>query len=223
MESVSDIADSRAATNALLTELRKGHMRPAAVARFLGQATHRSMHQAVRRPQALAQLTALHGLLLAAATGRRPGRRWVVISWALSAAHLGLLEQRERLTAADALTLIRANLPALPGGASPWSGPLAIALDLADGRLAHHYGTASPFGDYADTFADAAYWSWLTLRNEPSRTVRTAAVAAWALPVVTVTAVALRRGTMPARPRPTLLRPAAAMQAVVALRHLTRR
>lgn len=222
MEPLSEIADSRTATNALLTELRKGHMRPAAVARFLGQATHRSVHQAVRRPQALAQLTALHGLLLALATGRQPGR-WVMISWALSAAHLGLLEQRERLTAADALTLIRANLPALPGGASPWSGTLAIALDLADGRLARHYGTASPFGDYADTFADAAYWSWLTLRHEPSRTLRTAAIAAWALPVVTVTTVALRRGTMPQRPRPTLLRPAAALQAVVALRHLTRR
>ncbi|HEX2299925.1 MAG TPA: CDP-alcohol phosphatidyltransferase family protein, partial [Pseudonocardiaceae bacterium] len=163
MESVSEIADSRAATNALLTELRQGHWTPPAVARFLGRAAHRSVRQAARRPRALAQLTALHGLLFALAAGRRPGRRWVVTSWALSAAHLGLLEQRDRLTAADALTLIRANLPALPGGASPWSGPLAIALDLTDGRLARRHGSASPFGDYADTFADAAYWGWLTL------------------------------------------------------------
>ncbi|MCX4402446.1 MULTISPECIES: HAD-IA family hydrolase [unclassified Streptomyces] len=50
--------------------------------------------------------------------------------------HLGLLERREQLTAADTLTLIRANLPALPGRASRWSGPLAIVLDLAGGRLA---------------------------------------------------------------------------------------
>lgn len=99
---------------------------------------------------------------------------------------------------------------------------LAIALDLADGRLARHRGPVSPFGEYADTFADAAYWTWLTLRHEPSRTVRAAAVAAWALPVVTVTAVAVRRGIMPERPRPALLRPAAAMQCVVALRHLVR-
>ncbi|WP_260860057.1 CDP-alcohol phosphatidyltransferase family protein [Streptomyces cupreus] len=90
----------------------------------------------------------------------------------------------------------------LPGRGKPWSGPLAIALDLADGRLARHQDTASPFGDYADTFADAAYWTWLTLRHEPSRTLRTAAVAAWALPVVTVTALALRRGTMPKRAPP---------------------
>jgi hypothetical protein len=221
--SVSDVTDSRAATNALLTELRKGHMTPSAVARFLRQSAQRSLRQAARRPRALAQLTALHGLLLALAAGRRPGHRWVATSWALSAAHLGLLEQREQLTGADALTVLRGNLPALPGGGNPWSGPLAIVLDLADGRLARHQDTASPFGDYADTFADAAYWTWLTLRHEPSRTLRAAAVAAWALPVVTVTAVALRHGTMPKRPRPTLLRPAAALQVVVALRHLTRR
>lgn len=69
--------------------------------------------------------------------------------------------------------MIRANLPALPGGASRWSGPLAIDLDLdlADGRLARRQGAVSPFGDYADTLADAAYWTWLTLSHEPSRTV----------------------------------------------------
>ncbi|WP_167345897.1 hypothetical protein RFN58_35775 [Streptomyces iakyrus] len=50
-----------------------------------------------------------------------------------------------------------------------------------------------------------------------------AALAAWAAPVAAVTAVAIRRGAMPERPRLTLLRPAAAMQAVVAERHLARR
>ncbi|MER7815824.1 CDP-alcohol phosphatidyltransferase family protein [Streptomyces sp. NPDC096153] len=100
---------------------------------------------------------------------------------------------------------------------------LAVGLDLADGRLARHQGTTSPFGDYADTFADAAFWMWLTLRHEPNPAVRAAAIAAWALPVVTVTGVALRRGAMPERPRPVLLRPAAVLQTVVALRHLVRR
>ncbi|WP_327327069.1 CDP-alcohol phosphatidyltransferase family protein [Streptomyces sp. NBC_01210] len=80
-------------------------------------------------------------------------------SQALAVTHLGLLERREQLTAADTLTLIRANLPALPGRASRWSGPLAIVLDLADGRLARRQGAVSPFGDYADTLADAAYWT----------------------------------------------------------------
>ncbi|MEU3091364.1 CDP-alcohol phosphatidyltransferase family protein [Streptomyces massasporeus] len=224
MESVANLADSRAATNVLLGELREGHLAPAAVVRFLGRAARRSLRQAARRPRALAELTALHGVLYAVAAGqRRPGRRWVTTSWALAALHLGLLEQRTCLTTADALTLVRANLPALPGGGGRISGVLAIGLDLADGRLAHHQGAVSPFGEYADTFADAAYWMWLTLRHEPSRTVRVAAVAAWALPVVAVTGLALHRGAMPERPRPVLLRPAAALQAVVALRHLTRR
>ncbi|WSR04258.1 CDP-alcohol phosphatidyltransferase family protein [Streptomyces sp. NBC_01210] len=107
----------------------------------------------------MTQLSLLHGLLLALAAGTRPGRRWVASSQALAVTHLGLLERREQLTAADTLTLIRANLPALPGRASRWSGPLAIVLDLADGRLARRQGAVSPFGDYADTLADAAYWT----------------------------------------------------------------
>ncbi len=131
---------------------------------------------------------------------------------ALSVVHLGLLEHRTRLATADILTMMRGNFPAMPGGAGRASGALAVGLDLADGRLARHQGATTPFGEYASTFADAAYWTWLTLRHEPSRTLRTAAIAAWALPVVTVTGLALRRGTMPERPRPVLLRPAAALQ-----------
>lgn len=221
--SVSDLTDSRAATNLLLRTLRQGRWRPHAVARFLRQAADRSARQAARRPRALAQLTVLHGLLLVRAGRRGTGRGWVLTSWTLSVLHLGLLEHRDRLAPADALTLIRGNLPATAIGSCRWSGFLAIALDLADGRLARRQDTVTPFGDYADSFADTAYWIWLTLRHEPSRTVRAVAIAAWAAPVVTVTALAIRRGAMPERPRPTLLRPAAAMQAVVALRHAMRR
>lgn len=220
---VSDLTDSRAATNALLGMLRQDHWRPHAVARFLGQAAGRSARQAACRPRALGQITALHGLLLARAGQQRPGRGWVATSWTLSVLHLGLLEHRDRLAPADVLTLIRGTLPATAAGSSRWSGLLAIALDLADGRLARNQGTVSPFGDYADSFADAAYWTWLTLRHEPSRTVRAAGIAAWALPVVTVTAIGIRRGSMPERPRPALLRPAAAMQGAVAVRHFLRR
>ncbi|WP_236240218.1 CDP-alcohol phosphatidyltransferase family protein [Streptomyces sp. CC228A] len=220
---VSDLTDSRAATDALLGTLRQEGWRPRAVSRFLWQAADRSARQAARRPRALAQVTALHCLLLARAGQQRPGRGWVTASWALGVLHLGLLEHRDRLAPADVLTLIRANLPATAVGSSRWSGLLAIALDQADGRLARSQGTVSPFGDYADSFADAAFWTWLTLRHEPSRRVRVAAIAAWAAPVATVTALAIGRGRMPERPRPALLRPAAAMQGVVALRHFLRR
>lgn len=225
--SVSDLTDSHAATDALLGMLRKDRWTPRAVARFLWQATDRSVRQAARRPRALVEITALHCLLLAVPPDhdrdRGRGRGWVTTSWTLCVLHLGLLERRDRLSPADALTLIRGNLPALAMGSNRWSGVLAIASDLADGCLARHQATVSPFGDYADSFADAAYWTWLALRHEPSRTVRAAAIAAWAVPVVTVTAVGIRRGTMSERPRPTLLRPAAAMQGIVALRHFLRR
>ncbi|MBT2674105.1 CDP-alcohol phosphatidyltransferase family protein [Streptomyces sp. ISL-14] len=219
---VSELTDSRAATNALLGPLKQDHWRPHAVARFLWLATGRSVRQAARRPRALAQITALHGLLLSL-TRTRQERRWVATSWALGALHLGLLEHRDRLSPADALTLIRGNLPATAVGSSRVSGVLAIASDFADGRLARHQATESPFGDYADSFADAAFWTWLVLWHEPSRTVRAAAIAAWALPIATVTALAVSRGAMPERPRPALLRPAAAMQGIVAVRHLSRR
>jgi phosphatidylglycerophosphate synthase len=217
--SVSDLTDSRAATNALLGTLPEGRWRPYAVARFLWLAADRSVRQAARRPRALTQLTVLHGLLLALARDHALGRRWVAAAWLLGASHLGLLEHRDRLSPADALTLIRGNLPATALGSCRWSGVVAIGLDLADGRLARRQETVCPFGDYADSLADAAFWTWLVLRHEPSRTLRAAATAAWALPVVSVTAVAVRRGTMPERPRPTLLRPAAALQGLVALRH----
>ncbi|MBT2450382.1 CDP-alcohol phosphatidyltransferase family protein [Streptomyces sp. ISL-43] len=220
---VADLTDSRAATDALLELLKRGRWTPRAVARFLLQAGDRSVRQAARRPQALVQITALHGLLAGLARNRRPGPGWVAASWALSVLHLGLLDERDHISAADTLTLARGNLPATALGSTRWSGALAIALDLADGRLARHQHTVTPFGDYADTFADAAFWTWLTLRHEPNRLVRAAAITAWALPIATVTAIGIRHGTMPERPRPTLLRPAAAMQAVVAMRHLLRR
>jgi phosphatidylglycerophosphate synthase len=192
------------------------------VGRFLRLAAHRSVRQAARRPYAFAQVGVLHGLLFTSARGPG-GRVWVATGWTLTVLHLGLLEDRGRLSAADVITLVRGNLPATALGQVRWSGLLAIVLDLADGHLARRRGTVSPFGDYADSLADAAFWTWLVLRHEPSRTVRAAALAAWAMPVVAVTAVAVRRGSMPDRPRPELLRPAAVMQTVVAVRHLRRR
>ncbi|GAA3788072.1 CDP-alcohol phosphatidyltransferase family protein [Streptomyces chiangmaiensis] len=220
--SVVDLTDSRAATDALLGILKQGRWRPRALAGFLRLAARRSLRQAARRPRALGEATLLHGLLLAVARDR-DGRAWVATSWTLTVLHLGLLEQRDRLSPADALTLLRGNLPATAIGSCRWSGLLALTSDLADGRLARRRATVSPFGDYAGSLADAAFWTWLVLRHEPSCTGQAAAIASWAAPVVTVTAVAVRRGTMPERPRPALLRPAAAMQAVLALRHILRR
>ncbi|MEU3048062.1 CDP-alcohol phosphatidyltransferase family protein [Streptomyces sp. NPDC006984] len=217
---VLEAAGSRAATDALLALLRGGGWRPTAWMRFLVLAAERSWQEAARRPTAVAKISLLHGALLAAGRGR--SRWWVATSWALAVSHLGLLEDRRSLGAAKALTLARANLPVAGARLGRWIGLVAIASDLADGALARRLGTVTPFGEYADSLADAAFWTWLTVRGEPSRVVRVAALVAWAVPVVAVAAGSLARGRMVDRPRPVVLRPAAAMQALIAVRRAVR-
>jgi phosphatidylglycerophosphate synthase len=213
---------SRAATDELLAGLQAGRWRPAAWARFLLASGRRSARQAARHPRALAEVTVLHAALALAAGGQ--GRRWVAASWAMTATHLGMLEDRSSLGAAGLVTLLRANLPALGPRAARhpallrWLPALALASDLADGRIARRTGTVTAFGAQADSLADAAFWTWFTLHHELSRPVRFLALGAWAAPVVVVTCASLAQGRMTDPPRPELLRPAAAMQAIVAVR-----
>jgi hypothetical protein len=84
-------------------------------------------------------------------------------------------------------------------------------------------GSETAFGAYADSLADVAFWTWFVLRHEPSRGVRITALAVWAAPVVIVTTASIGRGQMVDAPRPAVLRPAAAMQALLAARALLRR
>ncbi|MFE9259027.1 CDP-alcohol phosphatidyltransferase family protein [Streptomyces sp. NPDC006879] len=220
---MSELTDSRAATDALLGTLRdEGGLTPERLRRLLWLAGHRSVRQAATRPRAVLQVSAVHGLLAALATRRRPGPRWVATAWALSLLHLGLLERRRAIAAADVLTLIRGALPATALGASRWSGAVAVTLDVIDGHLARRRCATSPFGAYADSLADAAFWTWMALNYEPNRTLRAVAVGVWCGPVVVVTALAVRRGAMPRGLRPVVLRPAAAMQILLALRRLRR-
>ncbi|MDQ0381429.1 CDP-alcohol phosphatidyltransferase family protein [Amycolatopsis thermophila] len=210
--------DSRAATNALLAGLRQGRWQPRAWTSFLLDATRRSIRQARLRPRALGEITVLH--LVFAAAGRRRRPVWTVVSWALAVSHLGMLEDRRSLGVADVVTLTRANLPAISVG---WAVPVvAPASDLADGRLAHGLSTPSRFGAAADSLADAAFWAWFALRHEPSRRIWTAALVAWVAPVIAVTTVGLGRGRMVDAPHPAVVRPAAAMQAVLAVRAVLR-
>jgi hypothetical protein len=215
-----DNAASRAATDELLAGLRAGRWRPAAWARFVALSAHRSAHQARRHPRALAEVTVLHAAM-ALLAGRR-GRRWTLVSWLLAATHLGLLENRQSLGLPNAVTLLRANLAAT-GGPVRWLPVAALASDLIDGRLARRIGSETAFGAHADSLADVAFWTWFVLRHEPSRRVRIAGLAAWVAPVVIVTTGSIGRGRMMDSPRPAVLRPAAAMQALVAARAVLRR
>jgi phosphatidylglycerophosphate synthase len=211
---------SRAATDELLAGLRAGRWRPPAWARFAALSAGRSVQQARTHPRALAELTALHAVF--AVLAGRPGRRWTAVSWLLAVSHLGMLEARPSLGLPSTVTMLRANLPAIWRGPQRWLPAVALASDLADGRLARRTGGETPFGAQADALADAAFWTWFVIHHEPSRRVRTAALAAWAAPVVAVTAASIQRGRMLDAPRPVMLRPAAAMQAIIAARALVR-
>lgn len=166
------------------------------------------------RPVAAAEVTAVHALMFAGCDRR--GRRWVTVSWTLAITHLGLLDERRTLGVANHLTLLRANLPALADG--PEVGLVAIATDVIDGRVARHHGQVTAFGGYADSLADAVFWIWFALRHEPSPLLRATALAAWTAPAATVALLSFGRGGIVEPPRPAMLRPAAAMQAVLAAR-----
>ncbi|MGI9156585.1 MAG: CDP-alcohol phosphatidyltransferase family protein [Marmoricola sp.] len=210
---------SRAATNRLLLDLRTRRWRPTAWAQFVAAATARSVDQAVVHRRALAQTTALHGLFLMMGQGSR--WRWVATSWTLTALHLGMLEDRSHLGAANTLTLVRANLPVTGTLLGRWLGISALTTDFVDGRLARHTGTTTPFGRYADPLADTAFWTWLsfTYTGRGSRTVRAAVALTWLAPLLSVTATSFGRGQMIEPPRPRWIRPAVALQLLLATAH----
>lgn len=208
--------ESRAATNALLGELSSRGRGPSAWAHFGLATAARSLHQAADHPRAVAEVTAVHTTL--AVLAGRGRRRWVGTSWLMAVTHLGLLGPARSIGAASTVTLIRANLPAL-WPQTPWLGAAAVLSDKADGYLARRAGPTQ-FGHCADSLADSAFWAWFAYRHEPDRRLVAAAAAAWVAPVAAVTALSVARGGMVDAPRPPWLRPAAAMQAVLAVRAL---
>jgi CDP-alcohol phosphatidyltransferase len=213
---------SRQRTQELLALLAAGGHRPAAWGQFAVRAVGMSCEAAVERPRAAAEVTALHAVVLLVARCRgRAGGAWTGLSWLLAVTHLGLLGERRSLGAANAVTLARACLPTLADGR--WTGPAALAADFLDGQLARHRGEATVFGSYADTIADAAFWTWFAARHEPSRPLRAAAAAAWTAPVAAVAAVSVARGRMTDVPRPALVRPAAPLAVLLVVRACARR
>jgi hypothetical protein len=175
-----------------------------------------SWQAAAARPRAVAEVTVLHAAVAGLARHGGGSRAWAVASWLGSVTHLGLLGQRGSLGAANVITLARANLPAL--GSGRWTGPAALAADVIDGQLARQRGEETVFGSYADTIADAAFWTWFAARHEPSRRLRAAAYAAWAAPPAAAAALSLARGTMTGPPRHELLRPAAPLAVLLVIR-----
>jgi hypothetical protein len=215
---------SRAVTDSLLSDLRRGRLRPAAWARFLTDASGHSFRDAAERPHAVLQVTALHAGFAALRVVRgRAGLAWIGCSWGLAVIHLGLLEDRRGVGVADLLTLTRANLPAVAPQAKAAVAVAAAVTDVLDGPLARWSGTTTPFGRDADSLADAAFWTWFATRHEPSPLIRMLLWAAWGVPVLMVTGRSVARGRMVEPPRSRWLRPAATLQAVLLVRAVRRR
>lgn len=208
--------ESRAVTDALLGGLASGDWRPRAWARFAAATIARSGQTAWGHPRAVLEVTALH---LAIAAGARGGRRWVAVSWGLAVTHLGLLGPRRSIGAASALTIVRANLPAVAAPDRPEWGLVAIWSDRMDGTIARRSGPTQ-FGHYADSLADAAFWTWFARHHEPDRRLLAAAAAASLVPVTLVTVGSFAKGRMLDPPRSRWMRPAAAMQILIAVRAL---
>jgi hypothetical protein len=140
----------------------------------------------------------------------------------MAVTRLGMLGRRRSIGWPNAISLSRANLAVAGQPLGRWAGVVAVASDSLDGAIARRV-RPTVFGAYADSLADAAFWTWYGTRREPSRLLRVASLAAWAAPVAAVTAASIVRGEMVEPPRPALFRPAAAMQAVLAVRALRAR
>lgn len=209
--------ESRRRTEELLAGLRAGRWRPSAWGLFFGRAAVMAGQAAAARPRASAEVTVLHAALLVLARhADRGSRAWIAASWLMAVTHLGLLGPRGSLGAANAVTLARANLPALGGGS--WTGAAALAADVLDGQLARGAGQETMFGSYADTIADAAFWTWFAVRHETSGRLRAVSLAVWALPGAAALVLTVARGTMTLPPRHELLRPAAPIAVLLVIR-----
>ncbi|RZS59731.1 CDP-alcohol phosphatidyltransferase-like enzyme [Microcella putealis] len=213
--------DSRAATNELLAGLQRGGFAPRALGGFIADATLRSWREARKRPRAVVEATAVH-VAVGALAGRR-GLPWIVTSWLMAVTHFGMLEGRRDLGAANVLTVARGALPAAGHRlGSPATVALALATDFADGKLARGTASVTRFGAQGDFLADTALWTWFVLRHERSAAWRVATFAAWAAPVLGVTAVSFARGGMVDLPRSRWFRPAAAVEVLIGGRVLWR-
>jgi CDP-alcohol phosphatidyltransferase-like enzyme len=206
-------ADGRRFVDEILNDLTSRHFAPLAWGDFLGRSLSRSVAQIRIRPAAATEVTVVH--LLASARNRW----WTFGSWLMCITHLGLLGERATLGWPNRLTLLRALLPSLAPN-SRWTSLVAMATDLADGRIARR-GEESAFGAFADPIADGVFWSWFALRWESNRGLRWVPLTVFAASVAGISAAYFARGRAIDYPRLAAIRYAsAAAQILFTLRAL---
>ena len=209
--------DSRAFTNVALADLRESGWSPGGWVRFLVCTGRRSAQQVAVHRRAAVEVTLVHGVFLLLGSFRRRTWWWVGSSWAMTMTHLGLLGRLRSIGWPNVISLARANLPVTGQRLGRWLGVTALVSDKLDGGLARREGPTM-MGFYADSLADAAFWTWFGTRRESGPVMRGATVAAWVAPIAAAAVVSIRKGEMVDIPRPALLRPAAALQVVLAVR-----
>ena len=197
-EAIERSDEGRRFVDEILGELSSRHFVPSAWGDFLGRSLVRSVAQIRMRPAAAIEVTVLH--LLASAGNRS----WAFGSWLLCITHMGLLGERSTLGWPNRLTLLRALLPSFAPN-SRWTSLVAMATDLADGRLARR-GEESVYGAFADPIADGAFWSWFALRWEPNRGLRWVPLTVFAASVAGIAAAYFARGRTIDYPRLVAIR-----------------
>ncbi|MEO6827043.1 MAG: CDP-alcohol phosphatidyltransferase family protein [Microbacteriaceae bacterium] len=136
----------------------------------------------------------------------------------MASIHLGMLEERTSIGVPNALTLIRANLPALERRLGVGVPAIALITDFLDGKISRAAGAVTHFGEQADFLADAAVWAWFTVRHETNRWIRAATFAAWVGTVVAVGVCSFAGGAMKDIPRSRWVRPAAVLEVLIGVR-----
>jgi phosphatidylglycerophosphate synthase len=196
-----------------LDSLRAARFRPLAWSRFLGASFRRATETRKARPELARQArtwsaTGLIAGIAVCASPRLPAPRtsrfalWWLAASAMLDWHLGMVEgpegeQRDRLTSADALTLLRIwSVPFTAAATRDERGFAALiaaagATDALDGVLARRAGITR-LGRDLDTIADAV------TSAAAARAARRVATARSAVPVAVVAAAFFRTGQRPA-------------------------
>jgi CDP-alcohol phosphatidyltransferase len=206
-------AESRAFADQALGDLRRSKWRPAAWGWFLRRCGVRSAEQVLAHPRATVEVTLVH-LLLAVLLPRSLLR--VAASCLLAVTHLGLLGRERSIGPATVLSLVRGNLPA-----ERLTPVAAIGTDLADGWLARRAGPTA-FGAYADSLADAAFWTRQAWTRERIPALRAAVVGLRLVPPLVIAGAYFALGRTVDYAHPLIVRwTGAGLQCLLAARAAT--
>jgi len=217
-EPVRHVPPSAVFANEVLQRLRAERYTVRAWSVFWARSWSESRRAARARRRAAADVHLLHAALFLATGDPR-----AAISWTMAWTHVGLIPVGQGLGVANALSLLRANLPIIAAARPRLVATVAVLTDLADGAIARRTGGVTPFGVYADGLADVVFWTWFAWRCEEDPWLRRTAMLSWLAPSVVFTMAAMTGGRMPVVRRLMIVRTlSAALQSTLTIRAFRR-